>query len=193
MRSPRNRSIVICETRIARPVGAMPKKSPRWVRELRSPDQPDAIREGRVELGIACLPVEGELESRVLATESLVVALPSRHRLAKKARVEVAELRDERFVIVRPDVEPAWAGAVSRALAKHGVGGAIAQETDTKIAMLGLVAAGLGVSVVSSSMRVLERRGVVMRPVIGVGVRLRIGVIARRERSARAQAFVDAL
>ncbi|AKF09936.1 LysR family transcriptional regulator [Sandaracinus amylolyticus] len=162
------------------------------LREMRSPDQVAAIDEGRVELGIACLPLEGDLETRVLATESLVAALPSRHRLAKKTRVDVSELKGEPFVIVRPDVEPAWAGAVARALAKHGVGGDVVQETDTKIAMLGLVAAGVGVSVVSSSMRVLERRGVVMRPVAGVGVRLRIGVVSRPDRSARAQAFLDA-
>lgn len=160
--------------------------------ELRSAEQPDALRSGRIELGLVCAPVaaEGLLETP-LARERLVVALPKRHPLAKKARLTPADLDGQAYVGVRPDVEPAWAEASFRALAAAGAVPRLVQETDTKLALIGLIAAGLGLSVVSESMAVLERRGVVFRPLAGLELRLRLSALAPPSPTPRAAAFLQ--
>jgi DNA-binding transcriptional LysR family regulator len=65
------------------------------------------------------------------------------------------------------------------------------QETDTKISLLGLVAAGLGLSVVSESMGVLRRRGVVFRPLSGLSLQLTLAMLTPAATTARAAAFIE--
>jgi DNA-binding transcriptional LysR family regulator len=156
--------------------------------EMSSPAQLRALREGRVEVGFACLPVDaGELASEVLDQDQLVVALPRRHPLARRASVPVRALAGEPFIAVNETVEPGWARAADVAVRAAGVHPRVVQETDTKIALLGLIAAGLGVGLVSASMAALGRREVVLRPLTGVRVQLALGLLARPALSPRAQ------
>ncbi|HVU05957.1 MAG TPA: LysR substrate-binding domain-containing protein [Polyangiaceae bacterium] len=161
--------------------------------EMRSPDQPEAIRDGRVEIGFACGPVDADgLLVETLVVEDLVAVLPARHRLSRHRAVRVLDLAEEPFVLVRPDVEPAWAEASDRALRRAGATPRVAQHTDTKLALLGLVAAGMGVSVVSASMRRIGREGVVFAPLIGLSVHLPLVLVSGPSPSPRATAFVRA-
>jgi len=162
------------------------------LREMRSPDQPNALREGRIEVGFVCAPVDAlGLTEHVLRRERMVVVLPAAHRLARRARVPVSALRGEPYISVPADVEPGWARRSSAALQDAGVTLEVAQEADSKLAMLGLVAAGMGISVVSESMAVLAPRGVVFRPMTGVDTRLVLSVLCARSPSPRAQALVE--
>ncbi len=155
--------------------------------ELRSALQVEALRTGRIEIGFACGPIEDEaIAEHVLARERFVAVLPEHHPLAKRKKLRTRELDGEPFVLVRPDVEPAWAHACSRALARAGVRVDVAQETDTKIAMLGLVAAGAGISLVSASMMRLARDGVAFREVDDLRVRVPLVAITGRRLSPRA-------
>jgi DNA-binding transcriptional LysR family regulator len=159
--------------------------------ELRSPLLPEALRSGRVELGFACAPVDTRgLVERALVRERLLVALPKAHALARRRGVQARSLIGEPFVLVRRSVEPGWADSVASALREHGLEPTVAQETDTKLAMLGLVAAGVGVSIVSESMQSLARRGVVFRPLLGVSLRLTLALLSLERVSARAAGFI---
>ncbi|MFO0601452.1 MAG: LysR substrate-binding domain-containing protein [Myxococcaceae bacterium] len=160
------------------------------LQELRSALQPAALLEGRIEAGFVCAPldVQGLDETRV-DDEPLFVALPTTHRLSGQRHVDVRALAREDFVLVSPTVEPGWALRCDAALRGAGVHPRVAQTTDGKVAMLGLVAAGLGVSLVSRSLTVLTRRGVVFRPVRGLGVTLRLSLLTKPDASPRARAF----
>jgi len=105
--------------------------------------------------------------------------------------VSIAALAAEPVVLVKRDVEPTWADASSRAIAGTGYTLNVLQETDTKLALLGLIAAGLGVSPVSTSMRHLERRGVVFRDLTGLALELPLVVISTREPSPRAREVLE--
>jgi DNA-binding transcriptional LysR family regulator len=72
------------------------------------------------------------VREHVLAREPLVAVLPAAHRLAARKVVPVRALSREPFVLVRADVEPAWADASARALADAGVEVDVAQHADTK-------------------------------------------------------------
>jgi DNA-binding transcriptional LysR family regulator len=125
-----------------------------------------------------------------LTEERLMVALPQAHPLARRSFVRVSELDGEPYVGVRPDVEPGWALAALRSVHAAGVRLDVVQETDTKIAMLGLVAARVGFSIVGESMRALGRQGVVYRPLRGVDLRLVLAALAPREPTPRAKNFL---
>lgn len=162
--------------------------------EMRSPLQPDALRASRIEVGLACGPVPAsDLEERVLVEESFVVAVGTASPLAKRERVRVRDLEHAPFVLVRPDVEPVWADACSAALRRAGIQPNVAQETDSKIAMLGLVAANLGVSLVSASMQRLGRAGVRFLPLSDFKLRLPLVSLTLRSPSPRASAFLASM
>lgn len=160
--------------------------------EMRSAVQPEAIAEGRIGLGLICAPVPAAgLTETPLQREKLVVVLPKRHPLASRKSVKPRDLDGQAYVGVRPDIEPAWADAAARALKLAGCVPSLVQETDTKISLLGLVAAGLGLSVVSESMAMLERRGVVFRPISGLALELTLSALTPVQPSARAAAFLS--
>lgn len=164
------------------------------LRELSSPSQVDALREGRIELGLACLPVDaGELVEHTLLLERPVVVMPKHHRFARRKSVPVSLLRGEPFVLVDREIEPGWGYGCDAALKSAGIDVRIVQETDTKIALLGLIAAGMGVSIASASIGALGRAGVVLRPLTGLRFHFRLGVLATADPSSRAQRFLSLL
>lgn len=161
--------------------------------EMRSALLPEALRSGRIEVGFVCAPVDAPgLRQRPLVRERLVAALPARHPLAGRAHVPVRQLAGQPFVLVRPEIEPGWALRSAAALRRAGVDPQVVQVTDSKIALLGLVAAGLGVSVVSESTSSLGRAGVVLRPITGLPVRLTLSVLFTERPSPRAADLLDA-
>ncbi|HVJ93907.1 MAG TPA: LysR substrate-binding domain-containing protein [Labilithrix sp.] len=159
--------------------------------EMRSPLLPDAIRARRVDIGFACGPVDADgIVSRVLTRERFVAAVPHDHPLAGKSHVRLCDLQPHPFVQVRPDIEPAWASACTAALLRARFRPEITQETDTKIALLGLVAAGMGVSIVSESMTRLGRDGVAFRPIDDLDVRVPLVVLSSLRSSFRVDEFL---
>ncbi|AKV01891.1 LysR family transcriptional regulator YnfL [Labilithrix luteola] len=150
-----------------------------------------ALDEGRIDVGFACLPTElGHHVARVVDEDRMVIALPERHPLARRAKLRLRDLETLEMVGVRPTIEPGWAKACEVALANAGVFPKILQEADTKLALLGLVAAGLGAAVVSSSLATLARTGVVFRPIQGDKTRLALGMLSRKTNGPLVKQFM---
>jgi DNA-binding transcriptional LysR family regulator len=159
--------------------------------ELRSALQCDALRSGRIEVGLACGPLgEPDIMEHTLAEDRFIAALPRSHALAARKRLRLSDLRNEPFVAVRPDVEPAWAHACSEALRRARLRLDVVQETDSKVALLGLVAAGVGTAIVSASMRRLARQGVVYRDISDLTLRVPLVGLVGPSPSPRARAWL---
>jgi DNA-binding transcriptional LysR family regulator len=134
------------------------------VRELAAPD-PEVVRSGEVDLAVAYFPnaLPAALASRPVATLSSFLVLPAGGELARRPRVELRHLASETFVTYHP-------GTIHhelqrRALARSGAAPARLVSASTTEAILGLVAAGVGCSLVPSiDEALLRRRGVVARP-----------------------------
>jgi LysR family transcriptional regulator, hydrogen peroxide-inducible genes activator len=61
----------------------------------------EKLRCGELDLGVLALPVDLEgLEARELFAEPFTVVVPDRHRLAKRERVQVADLEDETLLLL---------------------------------------------------------------------------------------------
>ncbi|HEY6728248.1 MAG TPA: LysR substrate-binding domain-containing protein [Polyangiaceae bacterium] len=153
--------------------------------ELPSPAQAFALDEQRIDIGLACLPVaaHGAL-ARPLVRERITVALPARHPLAKRRQLRLADLCGVTQVVLRNSQEQGWAQACAAELARAGVHAPVAAEADTKLALLGLVAAQLGIAVISSSLATLGRPGVVFRTIADVRRPLILGALHRPRPSA---------
>jgi DNA-binding transcriptional LysR family regulator len=157
----------------------MPQVEVRLV-ELSSPAQPRALEERRIDLGFSCLPVPAQgMLARPLSSERITVAIPARHPLAKRSKLRLADLRGVTQVVLHDSPEQGWAQACAGELARAKVVAPVAAEADTKLALLGLVAAQLGVAVISSSLATLQRPGVVFRTVVDAKTPLVLGALYR--------------
>jgi DNA-binding transcriptional LysR family regulator len=123
-----------------------------------------AVRLGAVQVAILPAPPSREPEVRVepLASLRLRVAMAPAHRLARRSRVPLRQLAGEAIVLFARGVSPALHDAVASAFRSAGVPLDVTHEADQLHTCLGLVAAGLGVTLLPAALGV--REPVVFRP-----------------------------
>jgi DNA-binding transcriptional LysR family regulator len=105
-----------------------------------------AVERGRLGLAVVTTPEQppGGVTLTTLVDDPLLVALPRDHRLAGRGRVPASELRDERWVAGSADMRSTLLGPWTESAWEPDVP-LVARDWMAKI---GLVAAGLGVTVV---------------------------------------------
>jgi DNA-binding transcriptional LysR family regulator len=127
--------------------------------------QIQALRQGRIQVGLVRLPVdESDLVVEPIRREPLVAVLPARHPLARRARVRLADLASEPMILFPRRVAPGYRDLFVAACRRAGFVPRRAPETESIQTNLGLVAAGLGVTLMPASIRSLQRAGAVYRP-----------------------------
>lgn len=119
------------------------------------------------------------LDLLALGEEPLILALPAGHRLAAQARVPVAALAGEPFVIFSQGIGRTFLGLIREACAQEGFEPTIGQETPHIVAMINMVAAGLGVAMAPGSIAQLAVRGVVYRPLDGAVPKVPLAIATR--------------
>jgi hypothetical protein len=122
--------------------------------------------------------VEG-LDLLPLGDEPLILALPAGHPLAAQARVPVAALAHEPFVIFSQGIGRTFLGLIREACAREGFEPTVGQETPHIVAMINMVAAGLGVAMAPGSIAQLAVRGVVYRPLDGAVPKVPLAIATR--------------
>lgn len=153
------------------------------LRELPTSAQLEELRAGRLDLGFIRLVHAQEqagrapqgkgprgqdltgLQTRVVAREPYVLALPEGHRLAALDEVPLGAAGNEPLILFPRASMPALHEAMLGALRAAGAEPHVLQEAPGKHASLALVAAGFGVCLVPASARDWLRKGVVLRPV----------------------------
>jgi DNA-binding transcriptional LysR family regulator len=163
------------------------------LREMTSAAQMSALQVREIDIGFLRPPVSAEgVTVETLFEEPLVVALPTDHPLAGTARVDVRRLRDEAIVSLSPYEAPGLYTATEATLAAAGVVPHVVQTVTELPTAVGLVAAGLGVTLVPASLVGLNRSGVVYRPLKGRPHMVRFAVAYRsRSQPPVVQAFLD--
>jgi DNA-binding transcriptional LysR family regulator len=132
------------------------------LRELGVGAQIEGLRQGTLDVGILRQPIEESgLHVEAVMEEGLLVAAPSSHATAARTRVSAKALRGEPLVLLAREVVPGLYDQVLALQHDQGEPAQIAQEATSIQAVLGLVAAGLGISLLPASVRSLERTGVV--------------------------------
>ena len=151
--------------------------------ELHTVEQLEALVEGRIDLGFVRLPLvdpDARIAVRELYAEPLIAALPAGHKAARAARVPLASLAAEPFIVFPRGVTPGFFDTVIAACREAGFSPRVVQEAAQFTSLVGLVAAGLGVSLVPRGLDRLKLDGVVYRPVSGTTALAPVGLAMRR-------------
>ncbi len=121
----------------------------------------------------------------------MVAAIPTGHALAQLARLELKALANETFVFYRRPSGPGLHDAIVAACLRAGFSPMVGQEAPRMSSTLGLVAAGLGVSIVPASMQRMNVEGVAFVPFRGeTGLAAPLLLVTRRRgRSAIVERF----
>ena len=119
--------------------------------EMNPAAQLEALRGHRIDVSISRTAVDDEeLQSMALWPDPVVAALPRRHPLAGRKRLELSDLAGDPFVMLRQDTS-GFARHLAEICARAGMPLSVAQTVAEVPAQLALVAAGLGVALVPRS------------------------------------------
>jgi DNA-binding transcriptional LysR family regulator len=133
----------------------------------------EAIADARLHCALLRVPVSRPdgLVFETLLRESVVVALPLDHALAKKRAgstltLSLNDLRHESFILVRRPGAPGLYANFIALCEEHGFQPRIAAEVPRMMTNLNLVAAGAGISIVPSSMQGVQKSAVAYLPLL---------------------------
>jgi DNA-binding transcriptional LysR family regulator len=166
------------------------------LRERATVDQLRAVRAGVADVGLVRPPIEDDDELRVqtVLRERTVAALPAGHPLAALRRVPLRRMAAEPLVLFPRDHAPGFHDLVIGALAGAGAaragGPRVIQYAPEMLTIIGLVAAGTGVSLVPASVARLALDGVAYRPVTGAPLSELVAITRAGDDSALVRAFV---
>jgi DNA-binding transcriptional LysR family regulator len=165
--------------------------------EMDSSQQAEALREGRIDLGVLSTPpldAARWLQSELVYEERLVAAIPETHRLAAKGRLSLRDLAAESFILRPRSADPASYDDILARCRAAQFSPAVAQEATGWHTILGLVSAGVGVAFVPESLAQLQRPGVVYRPVRDLSVNVELTLVWKQgEKSPVRERFVTTL
>lgn len=135
--------------------------------EMDAPTQAAALRDGRIDIGFLRLPVTDKtIAFEAIFHEKFVAALPADHRLAQASHISVYELSDERFIIFPERGGSGFRTQITDICQSFGFLPLIAQEAAPMQNVIGLVGAGLGISIIPESVQKIQMPEVVYRPLL---------------------------
>ena len=152
-----------------------------------------ALADHRLDVGLVrAASATAAVEVEHLVSEPLVSALPADHPLAEQDEIDPALLADEPFVLWPRALGTAFFDIITSYCREHGFSPRIVAEGADIETQLGLVAAGLGVSLQPAYYANLRPPGVVFRPLSGPVPMVALQVAWRRaDRSPAVAHFVE--
>lgn len=150
--------------------------SPRLVRQL---------SRGELDAAFIALPTHtADLVIDVLEQQPLLAVLPTTHRLARRRRVALADLRTDALFWFRRSRQPAFFDHCQAIFARHGFAPPLLEEPADHHVLLAAVASGRGVALLPASFATIRHDGVCYRPLReGSALHVGIGLATSRERS----------
>jgi len=153
-----------------------------------------AVLDGEIDLGVVSMPVnEPRIETSVLFSEPLLLAVSANHPLANAASVTLEDLRDQDFVML--GTGSSTATLVQRLLGDHDFEPRIAHRVAQLSTAKALTALGAGISVLPRSARTTnDPAGLVYRKFSGQVPMREISLIRhyRHHHTKGARIFTDA-
>ena len=134
---------------------------------MTSAEQFQALDARKIDLGFVGLPpaLSGHnLLTECVAHDTVLVALPVRHPLAKKPKLKLADLAPQFFIGMSEKTHPGAREWLLATCQKAGFAGKILQEADVEPTAIRFVADGLGVAFMPEQITGLPHDGVVFLP-----------------------------
>jgi DNA-binding transcriptional LysR family regulator len=147
------------------------------MRDMSTPDQIEALEDGKIDVGFVRLPIERpELVSVPVLEEMLVAAVPS----DMSYRGGLSGLRKEPFVVMPRSVSASLFDHLVRTCRAAGFSPRIVQEVSELFTVLNLVRAGVGVSLVPRSVSLMRVPGIRLMDTNLSEAKWRIGLAWRK-------------
>ncbi|MBD2774274.1 LysR family transcriptional regulator [Iningainema tapete] len=158
-------------------------------------EQVQALHAGAISVGFVVPPLKGkekELVVEAVLQEPLVLALPENHPLASQSKVKVRSLANEPFIMAQRESGCGMYDQVMAICLRAGFSPKVTQEVNEMQVMLGFLAAGLGIALLSASVKQFQRPGVVYRELQPSCPEVALAVLWRRnDTSPVLHAFLD--
>jgi len=161
--------------------------------EMTSGQQVEALERSEIQVGIL-RPTRGgpQIAFHEIGRERLIVALPRGHPLAGFAEVPIEALEHENWILFRRLLSPGLHDLLVGICRRAGFTPRVAQEAQDGHTIIGLVGAGLGVSVTAESLQQWGGPAVVFRPLRAPAPSLPMSVAWRRDdRAPVVRQFVE--
>jgi DNA-binding transcriptional LysR family regulator len=115
------------------------------------------LKEHRIDAGILRGPIgERELEAVTLFQEPFVTVVPSGHEFCNEKTLTLAQIADQPLIRIYPSANRDFSRRMFGALLDKGHKLNIVQEVSDTHTLIGLVAAGVGISLVPASLQNLQ-------------------------------------
>ncbi|MEJ7805771.1 MAG: LysR family transcriptional regulator [Telluria sp.] len=162
--------------------------------EMATQGQVEALQQRRLDLGFVRPPEGTNADGVTLSTlreDRLVVVLPRAMALARQKEIHMAQLKEHSFVMYPANAGTGIYPQIFRLCRAAGFAPRIGQVAGEASTIIGLVAAGCGVSVLPASFDRIRMDGVCYRQIADQGASTRL-LLAHRddERSPLVAAFV---
>jgi DNA-binding transcriptional LysR family regulator len=125
------------------------------IHSLNVPEQISALHSGKIDVGFLLLPFDskrpprfdiGPLKTEIMLKRQLVTVLPKTHKLSSFKQIQFSQLASEPYISFKRDSAPVFYDAVVELYHRHGFPFNVRHEADHPSTVLGLVTAGLGVT-----------------------------------------------
>ncbi|PSS57323.1 LysR family transcriptional regulator [Pseudomonas sp. BBP2017] len=134
------------------------------LQEMITLQQVEALKAGRIDIGFGRIHIKDPaIHQQVLREEPLVVALPCGHPLIGQP-IDLMRLAFEPFVLYPATPRPSYADHIMALFSSQGLSVQVIQWTNELQTALGLVAAGLGITLVPASVQRQHRDDIVYAP-----------------------------
>ena len=159
-------------------------------------EQFKALTEGSLDVGFAAAPPRypSGLHGFVVDRQSFFVAMPTRHPLAARKLITPTMLIGEPLIAVSLEMEVGFGGGNIAAVLPPGTSMNIVERVPDIFSVLTLIAAGVGIGVLSEPLANIRMPGIVFRKISGVTRKSQLAVVTRKnESSPVVNAFIDFL
>ncbi len=126
--------------------------------EMTTLQQFKALKSGHIDIGFGRILLDDpDIERLVLVEEPLVLVVPKNHVLSGRPSVGVDDIVREPFILYPAKPRPSYADHVAGLFERFGHSLSVAFEANEMQTAIGLVAAGLGITLVPGSVQCMQR------------------------------------
>ena len=164
--------------------------------EMARGEQLERMREEQLDVGFIRgrgePPIDAAMVATALFDEPLMVAMRSDHPLASARRApSIADLRDEPFVLYGSDYGAGFNEHLEELCANAGFTPRVVQEAAGLTTLLGLVAVGMGITIITRSLAALHPDNIMFRELDDRQALSSLWMIRRKDLSTATRRFVD--
>jgi len=163
------------------------------LRYIRTQGQKLALARDEIDIGYLIGPFShGDFHSERLAHERLLVVMPHGHRLADQDRIVPMDIYGEALILGDMREWQAYRWHLNELFSSQGVPIDISLEASDTLALLGIVKAGLGITILPESMSGLVGDELATRPIFHPDFRIETVLVWKRTNRTRlVRSFVE--